>query len=238
MGGRNWRKGVVKGGRAAARSGQALVKHDPTIQVGRKSSPATLKSILKRISNVTHISEACRAHNIVYSTLRYWIKRSTEGKVGDGWDVEFNGVVDRFHNHYWAAIECGVQKSVDEIMKRGHGYEEVLHHHGHVTYRDDEELVRLGATPGTPEAWLRDENGRPIPETVTKQSEECLMFIAKAHRPEIYGTKVNMTVEKRIGVLVVGTKRDAKNLEDTYGGKQEILDVEFTEVENEEDPAA
>jgi len=229
-----------KGGRGAFRrsASRALTARGAQPEdgrVGRKNSPETLRSILKHIETVPNVSAACRAHGIVYTTLRYWNQRSFEGKSGDGYDVEYNGVVARFHVHFAACLDSGVQQVEDEMVKRALGYEEVLTHHGHVIYRVDEDLVRLGFTG--PDAYLRDEKGHPIPETVTKQSEEMMLAIVKAYRRDRWSTHVSVDVNKRVQTtLVVGPKKSAPELEAAYGGKQEIQDVEFVEVED--DPSA
>ena len=78
----------------------------------------------------------------------------------------------RFHEHCKSAIWEAHQKLEDEMFQRAFfGYDKVLTHRGRVMYKIDQDLVGLGYQG--PDAYLRDENGNPVPETVHKVDKKA-----------------------------------------------------------------
>ena len=69
-------------------------------------------------------------------------------------------------------------------------------------YQIDQDLVRLGYEG--PDAYLRDENGNPIPEAVRKVDTKAMLFILKWHRRDRWGKRPKIDAPREGGVLVIG----------------------------------
>ena len=78
-------------------------------------------------------------------------------------------------------------------------------------YKIDQGLVGLGCQG--PDAYLRDENGNPIPETVRKVDMKAMRFWLAWHRPEKWGRHPKVKAPREGGVLVIGdvTKKPEYN---------------------------
>lgn len=200
-----------------------------------KYTPALATGILDAIARFPNLCHACAMHGIVYQTWRYWIIKSKNGRPGDGFDLDYAGRVDRLHVHYDECRDESVQRVEDGYLRRAIGFKETLHHHGRVQYKMDEDLLRLGFEGY--EAYLRDENGQPVPESIDMQEPDTMLNVLKHFRPERWTTNVNVDVTHRGGVLVVGVRKTTEELEKTYGGEQIISAIEFVE-EKDDDPAA
>lgn len=203
--------------------------------VGRKNSPERLTILLKKMMQVTGVVNACLFAGTTYSTLRYWLKRSQEGQIGDGFDLTFGEETKRFHEHYEDCRETMVQEVEDAYTERAlHGYYETLHHQGRVAYQFDQELVDLGLTG--PDAYLRDENNKPIPERIQHQDPEVMLAVLKAWRRDKYGQHDRLDVTHRGGVMVVtapalsSADLEARELR----MKARPIDVEFREIKSDE----
>lgn len=169
-----------------------------------KYSPELVQSIIHAIDQWPNVTHACAMSGITYRTFRYWLNKSRTGRIGDGFDVEFEGQKERLHILYDDCLQTSVQRVEDAYLQRGIGYKEVLTDKGRVQYQYDEDLLRLGFVGF--EAYLRDENGKPIPETVDKQDPETMLMVLRHYRPERWTTKVEMDVMHKGGVLVVGVR--------------------------------
>jgi hypothetical protein len=73
---------------------------------------------------------------------------------------------------------------------------------GGVIYKTDEFLVDLGYEG--PDAYLSDENGNPVLETVRKANPKMLLFLLEWHRHDKWGKHRKIDVPHEGGVLVVG----------------------------------
>ena len=82
------------------------------------------------------------------------------------------------------------------------GYDKVLTRRGRVVYKMDEGLEGLGFQG--PDAYLRDENGNPIIQTIRNPNGKMLRFILERERPERYGKHPKVDIPRNGGVLVVG----------------------------------
>ena len=78
-------------------------------------------------------------------------------------------------------------------------------------YKIDQGLVGLGCQG--PDAYLRDENGNPVPETVRKVDTKAKLFFLKRHRPDTWGKHPKIDAPREGGVLVIGdvTKKPKYN---------------------------
>lgn len=73
---------------------------------------------------------------------------------------------------------------------------------GGVVYKNDEFLFSLGYEG--PDAYLKDENGFPVVETVRKANRKMQLFLLELLRPETWGKPRKMDVPQKCGVLTIG----------------------------------
>ena len=135
-----------------------------------KLSPKIMRIVLNILRERPILYLAALAAGIHPKTLAYWIRRSEAGD--NGYDIEWQDVTGRFHEHCELAIDEAHQKLEDQWLQRAlRGYEKVLTHRGRVMYKIDQDLVGLGLQG--PDAYLKDENGKPVPETVHKEDTKA-----------------------------------------------------------------
>ncbi len=186
----------------------------PVNRAARRNTPEMLKRILSYAAEMPVGQTVARRAGISYTTLKYWLQKSSEGKSGDGFDVILGdndenetGDTIRFHLAWDDALSAGVALVERATIQRAMGYEEVLTYRGQVVYKYDEEKLSEARMLGTPEFipqnYLLDKYGAPVPETVWKMDPDLAMFILKTHKPEKYGNKATVDVNVRGGVLVV-----------------------------------
>jgi hypothetical protein len=215
--------------------------------VGRKNSPERLLAILKFAAEMPVVADICRRAAISRTSLEYWLAKSEKGRPGDGFDVDLGDTEDdgetprktRFHEAYYAAFKDGMDMIEREahLVARGEK-QEILTYKGRVVYKIDPLATALGLQPEDRGYFLEDENGKPIPESIPMQDMDMIRFMLKSHRRDVYGDHSKVDVTLRGGVLVLGAKQTAEEFEKQFGGKQDIQDVEFEEVEADDDPAA
>lgn len=199
--------------------------------VGKKNSPARMTLLLNKLTEWPNVTKACAFSGISYSTAKYWLKKSATGQPGDGFDLEYAEERKRFHEHYEDALEGGIQRVEDAYVERAvSGYYETLHHQGRVAYQYDQTLIDLGLTG--PEAFLLDDNGKPIPERIHHQDPEVMLAVLKAWKRDRYGQHDQLDVLHRGGVMVVTApaKSSAELEAREKRGMGAPVDVEFIEV--------
>jgi hypothetical protein len=111
----------------------------------------------------------------------------------DGYDIEWQGVIWRFHEHCQTAIE----EAHDKILAAA--WDIAM---GGVVYKTDEVLVNLGYEG--PDAYLRDENGNPVEETIRKANSKMLRSLLEWLHPEKWDKRRKIDVPQKGGVLVIG----------------------------------
>ena len=160
-------------------------------KAGRKLSPERMRIVLDSLRECPILRHAARKAGIHRKTLEYWIKRSEAGD--DGYDIEWRGEIWRFHEH----CESAIQEAYDKL-------DEVLYHlaMGGVVYKYDEFLLSLDYEG--PDAYLRDENGDPVVETIRKPNGKMMRFYLVWKRPEKWSKHPKIDVPHHSGVLVVG----------------------------------
>jgi transposase InsO family protein len=85
------------------------------------------------------------------------------------------------------------------------GYEEVLTHKGQGVYKTDPHLASLGLQG--PDAYLKDENGNPVPETILRVDPKTIRRVLEREFPDTYGKKKRkIDTKPQGGVLVLGGK--------------------------------
>ncbi len=192
------------GGERGRSGGDQLKKQKPLAGIARstpKLCPELMLLVLDALAECPFYYYAANKAGIHPKTLAYWIRRSEAGD--DGYDIEWEGIEWRFHEHCKSAIWEAVQKLLDRMLERGFfGHDKVLTHRGRVVYKIDQELAGLGLQG--PDAYLRDENGNPVPETVPKPDMKAMRFWLAWHRPEKWGRHRKVKAPREGGVLVIG----------------------------------
>ncbi len=187
----------------------------PVNRAAKKNTPEMLIRLLRYAAEMPVGATVARRAGLSYTTLKYWLQKSSEGAPGDGFDVlmgeadenEADDNTIRFHVAWDSAMTAGVAKVQEAAIRRAMGYDEVLTYRGQVQYRYDPVKLaasrELGIPEFIPENYLLDEFGSPVPESVWKMDPDLAMFILKTHMPEKYGNKASLDVNVRGGVLVV-----------------------------------
>ncbi len=207
---------------------------------GKKNTPERLRLLLNQVTQLPNVTRACGVAGISSSTLRYWLAKSAKGQPGDGFDVEYEDQMARFHEHWFEAIQTGVQMVEDAYMNRAiNGYWETLHHQGRVAYQFDQDLLNLGLTGS--DAYLLDEDGKPIPERIEHQDPEVMRDVLRARRRDVWGLREQIDVMHKGGVMVVtGPARTSAELEARARRMEKeaetATEVEFIEIEDEPAP--
>ena len=199
-------------GRKRGRSGSRPWKQKPPAGISKstpKLSPKIMRIVLNSLRKYPVQWHAASKAGIHRKTLEYWLKRSAAGDAG--YDLEWEGLEWRFHEHCKSATAEARQILDDEILQRASGYDKVLTRRGRVMYKIDQGLAGLGFQG--PDAYLRDENGNPVPETVRKVDTKAQLSILKRHRPDTYGGHPKIDAPREGGVLVIGgvTKKPKYN---------------------------
>ena len=201
------------GGKPGRSGGGQPKKEKPPAGISKstpKLSPKLMRIVLNSLRERPILYQAADAADIHRKTLERWIRRSEAGD--NGYDVRWQGITQRFHEHCKSAIDEAHQNLEDEWLQRAlHGYEKVLTHRGRVIYKIDQELVARGFQG--PDAYLRDENGKPVPETVRKEDRKAQLHVLKRRRPETWGKHPKRNAPGAGGVLVIGdaTKKPKYN---------------------------
>ena len=157
-------------------------------KAGRKLSPGRMRVVLECLREYPVLSDAASKAGIHRKTLEYWMKCSEAGN--DGYDIEWQGVIGRFHEHCQTAIE----EADDKLLAAAWDIAKV--------YKTDEVLVNLGYEG--PDAYLRDENGNPVVETIRKLNGKMIRLLLECLRPKKYGKRRKHDVPQKGGVLVIG----------------------------------
>jgi hypothetical protein len=204
--------GAIDGIRDRSGGGQRKKQKPPagTSKAGPKRSPELMLLVLNSLAEVPIRWHAASQAGIHRKTLEYWIRCSAAGH--DGYDIEWQDVTLRFHELCKFAVDEAHQKLLDLMLERAFfGYDKVLTYRGRVMYKIDQGLVDRGYEG--PDAYLRDENGTPIPETVRKVDMKATRFWLARHRPEKWGRHREVNAPRAGGVLVVGdvTKKPKYN---------------------------
>jgi hypothetical protein len=161
---------------------------------GAKRSTERLRAILDSLAEKPCQIAACRKVGIHPNTLSYWRNRSAGGAAG--YDLEWRWLVLPFHEHYQAAMEEGHEMPLVTLFQRAlYGYDKILKFRGHVMYKIDPVLEARGLRGA--DAYLRDQAGHPIPETVRRIDKKAIKFLLQKYLPEKYGDVERMTPRLR-----------------------------------------
>ena len=214
------------------KKGLALLRESRRPVVGKKNSPERLTRLLNYIMQFPQINRACTMAGLSVTTLQLYLRKSERGQPGDGFDLTYGEETKRFHLHFADCRDAAVQEVEDAYISYGLKHYEVLSDKGRVIYQIDPVLAGLGITG--PDAYLLDDDNRPIPERIEKQDPDVLEKVLVAYRRDRWGHSDKLDVSVRGGVMVVGVRAKIKEVE---AGENEALnaplDVEFREVEED-----
>jgi hypothetical protein len=179
---------------------------------GQKRTPEVMLRIVQQLSKLPVAKDAALANGVTTHAIKLWLTKSRLGQPGDGFDLVMNPdddpsehVIVRFHDAYDQALKDGAQEVYRAALTRALGYREPLTFQGRVIYKLDPEKVRLGMEGM--DAYLLDDEGRPVPESVEKQDPDLMQFLLKGLIPETFGNRTKIEMEGKIsGVLVVAQK--------------------------------
>ena len=191
-------------------------------ELGRKRSPERMRIFLDSLAEYPALIYATKKAGIHRRTPEYWLKGSAAGH--DGYDVEWRGDTMKFHEHFISAMEEGVGQLKAFAIRVATGYDEILTYKGRVSYKFDPVLWSLGHRG--PDAYKKDENGDPVPETVPKSDLKMARWLLERYHPK-YGKRPKTDVTHKTGVLVIGVPSKTEKLEKEFGGEQQTQDVEF-----------
>ena len=101
-----------------------------------KLSPKLMRVVLNSLRKYPVLWYAASKAGIHRKTLKYWIYRSAAGD--DRYDIKWQGIEWRFHEHCDSAIDEAHQMLEDQMLERAlSGYNKVLTHRGRVVYKID-----------------------------------------------------------------------------------------------------
>ena len=123
-----------------------------------------MRILLDSLAEYPALIYATKKAGIHRRTPEYWLKGSEAGH--EGYDLEWRGETAKFHEHYISAMDEGGGHLEEVVFRLATGYDEILTYRGRVSYKFDPVLRSLGHQG--PDAYLKDENGDPVPETVRK----------------------------------------------------------------------
>ena len=152
---------------------------------GRQLSPERMRIVLDSLRESPIESNAASKAGIHRKTLEYWIKRSTAGDAG--YDIEWQGLEWRFHEHCEAAKAEADGRVVAPLWDATMG---------RTIYKTDKNGNRVALGIRGP---------------VTKMYGKMLRFLLEWKFPEKWGKHRKIDVPHNTGVLVVGLPHDIPN---------------------------
>ena len=219
---------------SAVKAGNGVMEATQRALAVRKYGLPTFRAVLKAAAEFPNIAVICKRTGVARDALRYWLTMSRERSSDSLFDIPTaQGRTERFHVLWEDAIQEGMDKADATAFRLATGtFREALHHHGHVTYKTDPQLIALGLKGE--EAYLKDENGDLVPESIPIVDPEMVRWLLARRRPEIYGAKQQINVDHTHRGGFVIQRKTAKQLDDAYGGKPVIDVVEFEVIDDEE----
>ena len=178
--------GEMDRGRGRSDDRQRKKENEParSSKVDRKLSPERMRLVLNSLTESPLLWRAADKAGVHRKTLAYWMKRSRAGD--EGYDIEWEGLPWRFHEHCQSAIDEVYQRLLDNLWEIGMG----------VTFKTDAD-------------------GNSIMETGGPINPKILLFLLEWFRPEKWGKHPRSEVRREGGVLVVGgsAKRESNTVE-------------------------
>jgi hypothetical protein len=143
-------------------------------KAGRRLSPERMRIVLDSLTEVPILNHAATKAGIHRKTLEYWLRRSAAGDAG--YDIEWQGIEWRFHEHCTSAIDEGNDRLCAAIWQSA-----------------------MGVVSKT------DENGNFILEACGQPNMKMALRFLEWRLPEKYGERPKRHVPHNTGgVLVIG----------------------------------
>jgi hypothetical protein len=143
-------------------------------KAGRRLSPERMRIVLDSLTEVPILNHAATKAGIHRKTLEYWLRRSAAGDAG--YDIEWQGMEWRFHEHCTSAIDEGNDRLCAAIWQSA-----------------------MGVVSKT------DENGNFILEACGQPNMKMALHFLEWRLPEKYGERPKRHVPHNTGgVLVIG----------------------------------
>lgn len=222
---------------APAKSTALLVTGRPNGRT-KKYHPDNLQRGLRALRATGVYLSAQRAMGISKTTWKYWIEKSRKGQPGDGFDIPCpeigEGITRRWHEVVQDTLDDALDAVELKMTSAALGERlQILTNRDGIVYEYDDFLLEIGYTGRA--AYKRDKNGDPIPVKIPMFDLDAAKDLLRAKRPHVWGHRKEVNVTGAVGVLVVGAKKNPKELEKAYGDHQEIIDVPFENVDKVED---
>jgi hypothetical protein len=141
----------------------------------QKLSLERMRIVLDALKECPILGQAAAKAGIHPKTLTYWLRRSEAGH--DGYDIEWDGVQWRFHEHCQSAIE----QAHDILSERAY-------------------QVAMGVT------HRFDDNGNMIEEVVGPPNPKMIRFLLAWGQPERWAQSRKSNIRRTGGVLVIGER--------------------------------
>jgi hypothetical protein len=161
----------------------------------RKLSHERMRIVLDALRERPILSDAADKAGIHRKALEYWMKNSETGH--DGYDVEWQGLTSRFHEHCQSAIDEAHDRLLAVVWNIARG----------VISKTDPFLVDLGYQGA--DAYAKDENGDFIVEVVGRPNPKMIRFFLELVRPETWGKNQKIDIPQKGGVVVIGESTEA-----------------------------
>jgi hypothetical protein len=139
----------------------------------QKLSPERMRIVLDALRECPILGHAAAKAGIHPKTLAYWLRCSEAGH--DGYDIEWDGVQWRFHEHCQSAIEQAHEILSERVYQ-----------------------VAMGVT------FKFDGDGNVIEEVVGPPNPKMIRFFLAWRRPERWAQTRKNNVRRTGGVLVIG----------------------------------
>jgi hypothetical protein len=164
----------------------------------RKRSPHLMRTVLDALTERPILCYAAKQAGIHVKTLQYWLKCSRAGH--DGYDVEWQGFKERFHEHHDCAIKQAHDMLRDVVVAIAMGYR----------FKTDPFLVDVLGCRGL-DAYAKDKNGNFIMEPGGPLNPKMIRFYLEWRYPEKYGKLRKIETPQTGGVLVIGMPQKPDN---------------------------
>src|SRR6266566_2014351 len=154
----------TKGRKQGRGGGRHLKKQELPADVskaGRKLSPERMRIVLDSLREYPVLSHAAGKAGIHRKTPEYWMRCSEAGN--EGYDIEWQGEIWRFHEHCQTAIDEAHDKILLAALKIAG------------VYKNDEFPLSLGCE--APDASRKDEYGTPIPVNARKVAKMLIFLL-------------------------------------------------------------
>jgi hypothetical protein len=161
--------------RNASRQLEKQMSPERKPNAAQKLSPERMRIVLDALKECPTLTHAAAKAGIHPKTLAYWLRCSEAGH--DGYDIEWDGVQWRFHEHCQSAIE----QAHDILSERAY-------------------QVAMGVT------YKFDGNGNMIEEVVGPPNPKMMRFFLAWRRSERWAQPQKSNVRRTGGVLIIGER--------------------------------